>query len=68
MIDSTSKFTRVLSKHVSMMCERLTSTTCIMWGILFLLSGVSLFFFASVNAQELEVDMAPRSTERRQSR
>ena len=39
--------------------ERPTVTTRIAWGILFLLAGISLFLFSPVNAQELEVDIAP---------
>ena len=48
-------------KFVSVFCvsERTTSTTCVACGILVLLTGVSLFLFSPVNAQELEVDIAP---------
>lgn len=51
MMYSTGKFVNVL-------CKRTTSITSIAWVILFLLSGVSLFLFAPVNAQDLEVDRA----------
>ncbi len=45
-------------KFLSVLCKRTTSTTRMAWVILFLLSGVSLFLFAPVNAQDLEVDRA----------
>ena len=54
MMYSTCKFVRVL-------CKRTISTTRIAWGILFLLSGVGLFLFSPVNAQDLEVDRAPEA-------
>ena len=54
MIYSTHKSVRALC-----ISKRTTSTTRIAWVIIFLLSGVSLFLFAPVNAQELEVDAAP---------
>ena len=56
---ATRKFVSVLYKRISKMSEWVTATTRIACGILFLLSGVSLFLFPSVNAQELEVDTAP---------
>ncbi len=37
---------------------RKRAATSVMWGILFLLAGVSLFLFAPVNAEDLEVDRA----------
>ena len=45
-------------KFLSVVCKRLTSTTRMAWVMLFLLSGVSMFLFAPVNAQDLEVDRA----------
>ena len=45
-----------IHKFASVFCKR--AATSVMWGILFLLAGVSLFLFAPVNAQDLEVDRA----------
>ena len=45
-------------KFVNVLCKRTTSTINIVWVILFLLLGVSLFLFGPVNAQDLEVDRA----------
>ena len=45
-----------IHKFASVFCKR--ATTSVSWGILFLLAGVSLFLFAPVDAQDLEVDRA----------
>ena len=48
-----------IHKFASVFCKR--AITSVMWGILFLLAGVSLFLFAPVNAQDLEVDRTPEA-------
>ena len=50
-------------KSVRVLCisERTTSTTHIVGSMLFLFVGVSLLLFSPVNAQELEVDIAPEA-------
>ncbi len=48
-----------IHKFASVFCKR--AATSVMWGILFLLAGVSLFLFAPVDAQDLEVDRAPEA-------
>lgn len=49
----------MLSEHAFKMLERTTSITHIALGILLFFLGLSLFFSAFVNAQEMEVDISP---------
>ncbi|MCG9131642.1 c-type cytochrome [Candidatus Poribacteria bacterium] len=48
-------------KFASVFCKRPTATTSIASGVLFLLLAVGLFLFSPINAQELEVDIAPEA-------
>ena len=59
MIHSTCGLIDVLWKCASKMLERKTSAIHIAWCILLPSLGFSVFFLSLVNAQELEVDLAP---------